>query len=198
MGRRSTHSPEELRQLILDASREIIERDGLLGYSAREVARKIGYSPGTLYNVFQDLDDVLMTLQMQLLTDAARRLSDVTDSGQHTQRLNELARAYVTFALENKRIWNLLFQHQPPGAATNEKLHDGVNTIIAHVAGVVAKLVPRAKDSEADQAARVLWAGVHGITAIAVTEKGPTMKPETALAFVEALTATYVKGLQAR
>jgi hypothetical protein len=51
MGRRSVHSPEELRQLILDASQTIVERNGITGLSAREIARMIGYSPGTLYNI---------------------------------------------------------------------------------------------------------------------------------------------------
>ena len=66
MGRRSVHSPEELRQLILDASQTIVERNGITGLSAREIARMIGYSPGTLYNIFENLDDVLLTLQVQL------------------------------------------------------------------------------------------------------------------------------------
>ncbi len=55
MGRRAVHSPEELRQLILDASRTIVETNGISGLSAREIARVIGYSPGTLYNIFETL-----------------------------------------------------------------------------------------------------------------------------------------------
>ena len=197
MGRRSTHTTEELRQLILDASRDIIESNGLPGHSAREIARKIGYSPGTLYNVFQDLDDVLMTLQMQLLADAADRLDGVQPGGDPSQRLNELARAYIGFAMENKRLWNLLFQHQPPSAGSSDRLHAGVNRIISVVADTVTGLLPNAKNGAADRAARTLWAGVHGISAIAVTEKSPTMTPETASAYVEELTATYIKGLRA-
>ena len=58
MGRRSSHTAEELRELILDASTALISEGGLASLSAREVARRIGYSPGTLYNVFENLDDV--------------------------------------------------------------------------------------------------------------------------------------------
>ena len=195
MGRRSSHTPEELRQLILDASRNIVESGGLLDFSAREIAKKIDYSAGTLYNVFRDLDDVLLTLQKQLLDDAASCLADVPRTGTPAHRLDALARAYVRFALDNKRLWNLLFQHQPPGEGVSGTLHDGVNAIIVTVTEALAALLPNAKAGEADRAARVLWAGVHGITAIAVTEKSPTMTPETAEAYVESLTATYIKGL---
>ena len=40
MGRRSTHTPDQLRQLILDAAEAIIETNGLAGLSAREIARR--------------------------------------------------------------------------------------------------------------------------------------------------------------
>ena len=60
MGRRSTHSPQQLRELILDAAQEIIDVHGLAGLSAREIARRIGYSPGTIYNMFDNLDDCLL------------------------------------------------------------------------------------------------------------------------------------------
>ncbi len=45
MGRRSIHTPEELRELIIDATTAIVEQQGLEGLSAREIAKRIGYSP---------------------------------------------------------------------------------------------------------------------------------------------------------
>ena len=42
MGRRSTHTPQQLRELILDAAQDIIEAQGIAGLSAREIARRIG------------------------------------------------------------------------------------------------------------------------------------------------------------
>ena len=195
MGRRSTHSPEALRQLILDASRDLVEENGLLGCSAREIARKIGYSPGTLYNVFKDLDEVLMTLQIQLLDDVASRLEEIHKGGDPVKRIKDLGRAYVGFAIENKRLWNLLFQHQPPSAGASDKLHSGVNRIAAIIAEAIGPLTPDTSEDAALQAGRTLWAGVHGITAIAVTEKSPTMRPETAQAFADRLITTYIKGL---
>ena len=134
MGRRSTHTPEELRQLILDASRALIEARGLIGYSAREIARTIGYSAGTLYNVFKDLDDVLLTLQEQLLNDVAVHLRELARAKDKRDMLPVLAHGYVHFAIENRHLWNLLFQHQPPRNGTHpDRLHRGINDIIAIV-----------------------------------------------------------------
>ena len=60
MGRRSQHSPEVLREMILDAAEAIVAEGGLTLLSAREIAKRIEYSPGTLYNIFQNLDDVVV------------------------------------------------------------------------------------------------------------------------------------------
>ena len=55
MARRTTHGSDGLRQAILETARSIIEESGLPGLSAREIAVRIGYSPGTLYNIFRNL-----------------------------------------------------------------------------------------------------------------------------------------------
>ena len=87
MGRRSIHTAEELRELILKAATELIESDGLAGLSAREVARRIGYSPGTLYNVFDNLDDLVLTIEARLLDRLAARLAEVPSASSPQEQL---------------------------------------------------------------------------------------------------------------
>jgi AcrR family transcriptional regulator len=202
MARRSTHSPEELRHSILVAAKGIIEREGLVGLTAREIARSIGYSPGTLYNIFENLDDILLTLQTQLLSDLVEVMSHVVISAGATAdpliTIDALARAYLEYALANKRMWNLLFTHYlPNGMTAPQALHDNINAVGSIVASLLAPIMPGATRQELDVASRALWAGVHGITAVAVTDKGPTMTTATAHVFVKQLTTAYTRGLLA-
>ena len=81
MGRRSIHTPDELRELIIEATTSIVEQDGLEGLSAREIAKRVGYSPGTLYNVFENLDDLLLIIEARLLDELAGRLAGTDASG---------------------------------------------------------------------------------------------------------------------
>ena len=81
MGRRSAHTSDELRGLILSAARDIIETEGLTALSAREIARRIGYSAGTLYNIFDNLDDIRLTLQIDMLEDLSGKLSALKSNG---------------------------------------------------------------------------------------------------------------------
>jgi AcrR family transcriptional regulator len=198
MARRSAHSPEELRERILQAAQGIIERQGLVGLSAREIARLIGYSPGTLYNIFENLDDVLLTLQSQMLGSLVDVMKSVPYSSTPEATINAAATAYLNFALDNKRMWNLLFTHYlPEGMTAPAALHDNVNILTGIIADILAPLLPKASKSEVEVAAKALWAGVHGITAIAVTDKGPSLNSATAQIFVRQLTSTYTRGLTA-
>jgi AcrR family transcriptional regulator len=192
MARRSAHTPEELRQLILSAAQGIIEKDGLVGLSAREIARAIGYSPGTLYNIFENIDDVLLTLQTQMVARLIDVMNAVPDTTTPTEMIGSLARAYLDFALDNRLMWNLLFTHQ---AAAPVALIDNIKAVGAIVTRPVAELMPTASASANELAAKALWAGIHGVTAIAVTDKGPTLNPATAHVFVDQLVSTYTRGL---
>lgn len=198
MARRSAHTPEELRQKILDAAQAIIEHEGLMGLSAHEIARAIGYSPGTLYNIFENLDDVLLTLQTNMLQRVLTVLQNTAPADTAEESIKLYAKTYLAFALENKFMWNLLFTHNMP---QNTKipigLIDNISKVSRFVQDAVARLMPSASTSDVEIAAKSLWAGVHGITAVAVTEKGPSLNPATAHIFVNHLVTTYIRGLHA-
>lgn len=196
MARRSAHSPEELRQRILEAAQGIIERDGLIGLSAREIARAIGYSPGTLYNIFENLDDLLLTLQTHMMAELVEVMKAVPAGATPQESIDALANAYLDFALENKLMWNLLFTHTMPNQMrAPTALVEHVNKVIEIVQKPIAAMLNKSSQQEIELAGKALWAGVHGVTAIAVTEKGPTLNPATALIFVKQLVSTYTRGL---
>ncbi len=199
MGRRSVHSPEELRQLILDASQTIVERNGITGLSAREIARMIGYSPGTLYNIFENLDDVLLTLQVQLMGRLMEHLKRVPFTSDGEKNIEDLAYAYVDFALVNRRMWNLFLAHNlPVGKTVPTPIHDYTNTLVEIVRNALTPIAPDMPREKIDATARALWAGVNGITAFAATEKGIYITPATAQTYAKELTSTFIRGLRCR
>ena len=124
MGRRSLHTPQELKHIIIRSARDILERRGVSALSARAIATTIGYSPGTLYNVFKNIDDVVTTIERALLQEASAALRSIPREGDPANQLRALAERYMGFALENRRSWNLLFQYvhrqdSPNRAATS-------------------------------------------------------------------------------
>lgn len=197
MGRRSTHTPDQLRQLILDAAQAIIEDAGLAGLSAREIARRIGYSPGTIYNMFKNLDDVVLHVEARVLEALDARLQGVlAQPGSPPERVRKLAQTYLEFTHEKPRLWNLLFEHYMPGnAETPAWYQDRLEGLLLRVEEAMKPMFPADDPISHKRTARVLWAGVHGITSLSTANKLANVTTETAGLLVEDLVDNYLAGL---
>ena len=196
MGRRSIHTAEELRELVLSATTELIETEGLAGLSAREIARRIGYSPGTLYNVFENLDALVLTIEGRLLDRLAEALKGVPQTVCPRQRLKDLALAYLKFTHDNPKLWNLLFEHhmQVP-ANVPDWYQSKLESLLGEVEHELGRLILDTDGRQVKRAARVLWAGVHGITSLSTTDKLSIVTTEAAGPLVEDLIDRYLDGL---
>src|SRR5262245_20911519 len=161
MGRRSTHTPQQLRELILDAAQEIIDAQGLAGLSAREIARRIGYSPGTIYNMFANLDDVVLNVEARVLDALDKRLTDIqATDGAANGRVTRIAHAYLAFTRENPRLWNLLFEHHmPAGVDLPAWYQQKLEGLMGHVERALAPHFLPGQEGDLKRASRVLWAG---------------------------------------
>ena len=199
MGRRSTHTPQQLRVLILDAAQEIIEAQGLAGLSAREIARRVGYSPGTIYNIFANLDDVVLNVEGRVLDALDARLSDIQESEDAAGaegRLIRIAHGYLAFTLERPRLWNLLFEHHmPAGTELPSWYEQKLERLMGQIERALAPYFPPAAEAELKRAAGALWAGVHGIASLASAAKLPVVKTEAAGRLIDDLVGTYLAGL---
>jgi AcrR family transcriptional regulator len=197
MGRRSSHTAEELRELILEASTTLISEGGLCSLSAREVARRIGYSPGTLYNVFENLDDLVLTIEGRLIDGLAMELDRVPPIGSPKEQALALGRAYMKYTSEKPKLWNLLFEHHlPPGREVPAWYQQKIDGLMQRVESAIAPLMPDSKPEVVKRTAQVLWAGVHGITSLATADKLSIAKTEGAGPLVDNLITAYLAGLK--
>ena len=112
MGRRSDHTREELYETALGAAWDLAEAEGISGLTARRIADRIGYSAGTLYNVFEDLDDLIIHLMVRILDTLYDECSAVSPKATPEATLRELARVYVKFSEAHPNLWGVLFEHR--------------------------------------------------------------------------------------
>ncbi len=199
MGRRSVHTADELRELILTAATGLIENGGLASLSAREIARRIEYSPGTLYNVFENLDDLVLTIEGRMLDALADKLAQVPSDTDPQTHLQHLAETYLQFTHDNPKLWNLLFEHHLPA---NRRIPDWyqakLDDLLGRIEAAISPLVSNGDEMALKRAARVLWAGVHGITSLSTADKLSNITADSARPLVEDLVKTYLAGLRAR
>jgi AcrR family transcriptional regulator len=166
MGRRSSLTPDQLKEVIVGATRSVIESKGLSGLSARKVARMIGYSPGTIYNVFANLDALLFEVEVRVLGDMRQRLEAAVAEGHCDDAHRRLIDAYVGFAEEYPLCWSLLFEHR-----TGRDVPVPVE-FKEHVAAIVGlfETVYRSR-AEAPGAGRRMFAALNGLIMLAISPK---------------------------
>jgi len=197
MGRRSSHTPEELRELILDASTALIGEGGLSCLSAREIARRINYSPGTLYNVFENLDDLVLTIEGRLIDGLAAELDKVPAQSDPLSQARAMGRAYLDYTSKQPKLWNLLFEHHlPAGREVPLWYQQKLDGVMQRVEAVVAPLMPHRSPEDVTRSAHVLWAGVHGITSLATADKLAVVTSEGAGPLVDLLISAYMAGIK--
>ena len=113
MGRRSDHSRAELEQLILQEGHRQMAEQGFARFSAREVAKRIGYSIGTLYNVFGSYDRLILAINTETFrlwtADLTARLSEAG-----ADRIRALVEGYFSFARQNRNLWMAIYDHRLP------------------------------------------------------------------------------------
>ncbi len=177
MARRADHTREELRNLILWAACKIVEEDGFSGLTARSVASRMAYAPGTIYNVFSSMDDLCLGINGMTLDNLHGVLSGaVCNDPKKTpaQNVKAMARLYRDFARENRARWLMLFTHAlPEGEKAPDWYRDKIEKLFTPLEGLLEPFFSGQQAQRHKMAARTLWASVHGIFFLEETGKIP-------------------------
>ena len=173
MGRRNEHTREELREIALQAAEDLVAEQGLAGLSARKVVAQIGYTVGSLYMIFRNLDDLIVQMNERTLDALYQQLADaVPDRSPPAAAIRGLARAYIGFALTQTHRWLAVYQHRlPEGESIPDSFAEKVARMFELVQHQLALLSPRRSPDDIALAARALWSGIHGICILGFDQK---------------------------
>ena len=144
-----TYHHGDLRTALLAAASKLIEKEGLVGLSVREAARRAGVSHNAPYRHFPDREALLAALAAGGFAELGKALEG------HSGR--ELGEAYVSFALERPQRFRLMFGRHFPlerYPQIRAQAQASVGTLQKAFAGL---------GDEANSAAAAAWSLVHGL-----------------------------------
>src|SRR5260221_14729853 len=97
--------------MAVEAAEKIVRKKGTGGLSTRKIASEIGYTSGTLYLVFKNLDELILHVNGRTLERLRDSLNAVTAGGGEAVLVaKNLCRAYMRFADENRAAWSLVYE----------------------------------------------------------------------------------------
>ena len=194
MARRSDHSREELHELALKAAKRIAEKKGLRGLSSRGIAREIGYTIGTIYNLFDDFDEIIVHLNASTLDSLYDALMKVRLGKGPEKDLIAIAKAYAGFTDQNAMLWGVLFEHRlPEGKVLPDWYLERVYRLYEVIETVLEPSFDARQKKKKRHTARVLWGSLHGIMLLSRQDK---IGGENSSQLAETLITNFVRGLR--
>jgi len=199
MARRSDHSREELREMVLSAAEQIVVEQSYSGLSARKVAAAIGYTVGTLYLVFENIDDLILHINARTLDRLHTRMSESkSNSDDARDYLLQLCQVYIHFAAEDPHRWAMVFEHRFSEEREMPAWYmEKIARMFALVEEGIQPLAKNRSEREISQAARAIWGGVHGICILALTNTLDAAGVDSVQELSQSLISNYLKGYTA-
>jgi AcrR family transcriptional regulator len=160
-------------ELILAAERSM-SAGGLAGLKTRELARDIGVANGAVYNLVEDMEELILRVGSRTLARLDASLSAAEAQGPTSPRdtLVRIAVAYCDFAAENLELWRALFEHRmAPGKPVPEWAVDEQMKLFRHIYQPLAELFPAQTPAELRVTARSLFSAVHGMVLLGLEQK---------------------------
>ena len=171
---RRARARDSIRTQILDAARDLFVRDGVEAVTMRAIARRIEYTPTTIYHHFRDKHTLLLelcTLDMQRLGLAFQSIGRIEDPAERTRRFGL---AYVDFAIDNPGIYRFLFMTPKPGVMSDANADPSQNAYLMLLQAVTEGIRAgryRPEFVDPQQLAQILWAAVHGIVSLRIAKE---------------------------
>jgi AcrR family transcriptional regulator len=178
MGSKTADRHERQREALIEAAEAAIADGGLRNLKAREIADKAGCALGAIYNLVEDMDEIVLRVGTRTLGRLDKALSeavarrDLNSTADAVERLVSIAVAYCQFAAVNKNLWRALFEHQ----MANEKpvptwFAEEQIRLFEHPSAPLRLLMREAKGAEVAMMSRTLFAAVHGVVLFGIEER---------------------------
>ncbi len=193
---------QQLRIALIDAAERVISERGLVHLKARDLAEAVGCALGTIYNVFPDLDGLVLEVNLRtlILFEATIAAAQERAGGDGPEEaitdLTRLAVAYLAFAKAHPLRWRALFQHRlaneaaPPDWYLKEQVR-----LFRYIEEPLSRLCPYLHAHDRHLLARTIFSATHGVVSLGLDEKLLSLPPATLQGQVERVVQAMGRGL---
>jgi AcrR family transcriptional regulator len=161
----------EVRRKILDAARELFMTEGYEKVTMRRIADAIEYSATTIYNHFEDKDDLVQALCTEDFERLFEHLRDRLKPADPLEAIRQLGIAYAQFGTSFPNHYRFMFltpaKFEHPEERDFSPGERAFGLLRAAVEAAIAS--GHFRPGDVDTMAQVLWASMHGIVALLIT-----------------------------
>jgi len=165
----------KLRERLIDAGEAQVIAGGASSMKARDLAREAGCALGAIYNVFDDMQALLMAINMRTFRRMGVAVATSQEGGEGVnpnERMIRMATAYLHFAAENTNLWRALFDlEMSVDSRVPDWYLEELARLFAYIAAPLAELFPEKDEGELDLMTRAMFSSVHGIVLLGLEKR---------------------------
>ena len=162
-----------VRETLIGLAEKQITQNGLSSLRARDLAKEAGCATGAIYNVFDDLTDLILTVNAltfhRLAADVTTALDEAPEEA--LDQLIAMGLAYHKFAMKNYNAWRAIFDVErdpttpPPDWYLQELAH-----LFSYIDKPLASALPNMEADQRQLFTRTLFTSVHGIVMLGLDD----------------------------
>lgn len=194
---RVRRSREELRQATLEAARDIIAQDGPEALTARRLAQAAGYTPGTIYNLFDSLPDVLWQVNRDNFARIAQLFADLPGDDP-AARLRTLCKRYLDLVEAEPMVFRALFEGPRRSELFPEWYLNAIADLLTRVAEEMRALAPGMSLEAAKSETTALFAAIQGIAQLRASGRLDLLTPVSATDLADSLVTRVLRDAAAQ
>lgn len=164
-----------LRDTLIDIAHAQIAAEGAASLKARPLAQGAGCSVGAIYNVFDDLQDIVIAVNGRTFASLGEHVAAALEGKADlppTDRLIAMSYAYLDYASHHPNLWRALFDvrmstdMEVPGWYLAE-----LARLFGYIDGPVRESFPDLAEADVGLMTRALFSSVHGIVLLGLENR---------------------------
>ena len=175
MSERTDQRRKALREKLLDAAEAMVIAEGSQALRVRTLASEAGCAVGAVYNVFDDLNGIIMGVNARtfhrLGEEVVASISQ-SDIQQPQDALIKMGHAYLHFASNNLHTWRALFDLEMSVEQDVPSWYlEELGKLFAIIAKPLSELRPDLSSEQRAMLTRALFSSVHGIVSLSLEKR---------------------------
>ncbi|WNG26000.1 TetR/AcrR family transcriptional regulator [Cystobacter fuscus] len=190
---------EETEQALLEAAEQVFAEQGVGGTRIEDISKRAGVAVGTLYNYFEDREELLAALMARRRAELVKMLDEVSEAAHGKpwhEEFDAFLRATLTFLEQHRRFFSILIQGEMAApchtSATEKRSGSGLDDIHACAERLVRRGV--AEGVLKPEFAALYPALLLGMLRSAIVHDRYTDSPGPLIALLEPFHDFFLKG----
>jgi AcrR family transcriptional regulator len=195
---RAAQRRAEQREALLNLAERTMAAEGPAKLHARALAQELGIALGAIYNLVDDLDELVLLVIERTLhrLDGELEAASLEVAGQQpATRLQAMAVAYCRFARDNPRLWRAAFDYHSPTGRIMPGIDAQQTRMFRHILEPLDALLPAQSLEERLMFAQTLFTATHGVVQLSLEERLFAVPPAAVEEQLRRLVSAICKGL---